>query len=274
MHHTHSLLCAVLFVPAACSVAPPSAVPTGARPSSLFDSDLPGTAAPGLAAGTKPAATAPAVPPLRGDAADWLAAPASPLQPQWRRGAALMQGYFGATVYETIERTGGSGVTVDGSDDDLSQLPAIGGGAQWKLGGDAVQFGFEGMLGFSWRSGATAIAVGGGGAAVAVDVDLFLFDLYGGPFASMFLGDSVRIYASAGPMMQWGVYEESSLFDDGSSNGFGLGYYARTGLEFVLGAGSMIGLGVRWSDSQLDLGDEGDLDLQGFQLALTFSQLY
>lgn len=194
-------------------------------------------------------------------------------RPRWRQGAALMQGFFGAVLYEG-ERSGGSRPSVSVDYDEM-QVPTIGGGAQWKLAGERIDVGLEAMLAFSWRSDAAAVAVGGGGAAVAVDVDLFVFDLYGGPFASMFLGDNIRVYASVGPLMQWAQYEESSLLDDGNSSGFGLGYYARTGLEFVLGRNSMIGFGVRWSDSQVDLdSDSGDLDLSGVQLALTFSQLY
>ncbi|MBX3463566.1 MAG: outer membrane beta-barrel protein [Planctomycetes bacterium] len=206
-------------------------------------------------------------------AAEALAQPA-PVPPQWRLGQPLMQGYFGANLYETVRRTGGGRPTVDGSSDGLSQMPTIGGGAQWKLGGDEIQYGLEALLGFGWRSDGGAVVVGGGGAAVAVDVDLYLFDLYGGPFASMFLGDRWRLYASAGPMMLWGRYEDSTPFDDTSNSGFGLGWYARTGIELVLGGGTMIGIGARWSDAKLDLGSDGDLDLEAWQFTLSFSQLY
>lgn len=197
--------------------------------------------------------------------------PAGPASSQWRRGGAVLQGYFGAALLETVERTGGSRPPVDGD----AELPIIGGGGQWKLAGDRVDFGLEGLLGFGWRSGAGAVAIGGGGAAVAVDIDLLMFELYGGPFASMFLGDGLRAYAGAGPLMQWAHYEETSAFDDGDSSGFGVGWYARTGLEFVVGGGSMIGVGARWSDSEVDLDSGlGDLELEGLQIVLTFSQRY
>lgn len=192
---------------------------------------------------------------------------------RWRLGEALLQGYFGAVLYEG-ERSGGSRPSV-GMDYDEMQLPTLGGGGQWKLAGEHVDFGLEGMLAFNWRAGASAYVVGGGGATVAVDVDLFVFDLYGGPFASVFLGDRVRAYASAGPLMQWAQYEESSLTGDGSSSGFGLGVYARAGLEFAVSPNSLVGFGVRWSDAEVDLGgDSGDLDVSGIQLAVTFSQFY
>lgn len=195
-------------------------------------------------------------------------------KPRWHAGQTLMQGFFGASEYETIERSGGDYDPVDGSDDSLSQLPAIGGGAMWKLGGQRIDFGFEGMIAFGWRANAVAFAAGGGGAVVAVDVNLFLIDLYGGPFASIFLGERWRLYGAAGPMMQWANYDQegdSSEFD-GSGTGFGTGWYARTGLEFRVRPGLMIGGGVRWTDSSVDLDSSlGTLDMEGFQWAVTVS---
>jgi len=195
--------------------------------------------------------------------------------PRWEKGHAAMQGFFGASFYDTVERTGGSTPDVDGSDEDASQAPVIGGGGQWKLAGERVDLGLEAMFGFSGRANATAFAAGGMGAAIAVDVDMLLFELYGGPFASVFLGDNARVYASAGPLMQWADYEQDSsvagIDEDGS--GFGTGWYARTGIEFGVGHGTMAGLGVRWSDSTIDLGsDVGDLDLEGFQVVLTVTR--
>jgi hypothetical protein len=186
---------------------------------------------------------------------------------RWRDGGAMLQGYLGATIYD-VERTEG-GVTVTADD---VEIPSIGGGGQWKLGGERIDFGLEGLLGFNWRSGSTAFATGGGGAVVAVDVDMFLFDLYGGPFASMFLGDAARVYVGGGPLMQWVFYDEGPNGDD---SGFGLGYYVRTGLEFGLGGGSLLGAGVRWSDSSVDLGGSlGDVDVDGFLWMITYSYFY
>lgn len=192
----------------------------------------------------------------------------------WREGQTLLQGYLGAVKYTTVERHGGSAPPTDGADDDLSQLPVIGGGGQWKLAGDRLDLGFEGLIGFGWRAGATAFVSGGGGAAVAVDVDLSVLDLYGGPFASVMLGDAVRAYGGAGPLMQWAWYEQGGAYA-GSGSGFGLGYYARAGLEMMVGSGSLVGIGARWSDSTVDLsGDQGDLDLAGVQVMFTMAYFY
>jgi len=189
----------------------------------------------------------------------------------WQPRQALMQGFFGVTEFQDISVDNGAGHV----DDDLDELPVIGGGAQWKLGGERIDLGLEGMLSFSWSSDAAAFVVGGGGAAVAVDVDLLVFELYGGPFASLFLGDKVRLYGAAGPLMQWANYDQNDhddVFDEDGS-GFGYGYYARTGLEFALDPHTFLGFGVRWSDSSVDLGSSlGDLEIDGLQAVITVSR--
>lgn len=206
------------------------------------------------------------------DASAWMAdaaAPQSGRSVKWRDGGALLQGYFGASI-NNVERSH-NGITVEADD---VELPSIGGGGQWKLAGDGIDLGLEGMIGFNWRSSSTAFAVGGGGAAVAVDVDLFLLDFYGGPFASTFLGDSLRVYVGAGPLLQWAFYDErSATSEDG--NGFGLGYYARTGLEFRVGRTALLGFGVRWAESSIDVGGNlGDIDVDGLLWMVTYSYFY
>jgi len=193
--------------------------------------------------------------------------------PQWHIGQPLMQGFFGASLFERVEiDTDGPG-EVDGDRGELDELPVIGGGGQWRLGGERLDLGLEGLMSLAWRGDAEAFVVGGGGAAVAVDVDVFVFELFGGPFASVFLGEKLRLYGAAGPLMQWADYSQSGngLGDDGS--GFGVGWYARTGLEFALPSRTWLGFGARWSDSSIDLGGSlGDLELEGLQLALTVSR--
>jgi opacity protein-like surface antigen len=191
---------------------------------------------------------------------------------EWSEGQPLMHGFFGASSYSKVEAGGGD---IDGDEGDLDQLPLIGGGAQWKLGGERFDIGFEGLLSFSGAANAAAIAAGGGGVAVAVDVDLLIFELYGGPFVSVFLGEKLRAYISGGPMMQWANYDQDSgdiLFNDDGS-GFGTGWYVRTGLEFALASHTLIGFGVRWSESSVDLGGNlDDLEIEGLQGLFTVSQ--
>lgn len=191
------------------------------------------------------------------------------VRPEWRRGQAWMQGYVGAGSSDaaTVDQGGGFEVEIEDVD-----YPFLGGGAQWKLGGEKVDLGVEGLLSFGWRSNVAAFYVGGGGAAVAVDVDSLLFDLSAGPFASVFLGDSTRVYVGAGPSLQWVQYDQD-VDVAGTSNGgsgFGTGLYARTGIEWRLDASNLIGLGFRWTDGEVDLDDGlGDLDVEGYQVYLT-----
>lgn len=191
---------------------------------------------------------------------------------QWHEGQPLMHGFFGASSYSKVEAGGGD---FDGDEGDLDQLPVIGGGAQWKLGGDRFDIGFEGILSFSGAANAAAVAVGGGSAAVAVDVDLLIFELYGGPFVSLFLGEKLRAYVSGGPILQWANYDQessSALFEDDGS-GFGSGWYVRTGIEFALASHTLIGFGVRWSETSVDLGGNlDDLEIEGLQGLFTVSQ--
>jgi hypothetical protein len=174
------------------------------------------------------------------------------------------------SFFDNVSVEGPGGSEIDGDQGDVDQLPLIGGGGQWKLGGEKVDFGLEGMLSFSGRANAEAFAVGGGGAVVAVRVDLLIFELFGGPFANIFLGDNARIYVGAGPVLQWVDYSQDGNNLDADGSGFGSGLYARTGFEFGIGPGTMLGFGVRWSDTTVDLGGGlGDLDIDGIQAVLT-----
>ena len=196
---------------------------------------------------------------------------------RWAPGQSLMQGYLGVLMLDQAEQTGGSLPPVDGSDDDLARVFTLGGGAMYKLGGNRIDWGLEGMLSFAGRAGATAFYFGGGGGAIAVDIDLLVFDLYGGPFVSVFLGDRLRVYGALGGLLQWASYDQSgpTAADTGSGTGFGSGYYARTGAEIALNPGTLLGFGVRWSESRVDLGSGlGNLDLAGTQAVVTLSRWF
>ena len=197
---------------------------------------------------------------------------ASSARLRWSEGQALMHGFLGVSSYSKVEAGGGE---VDGDEGDLDQLPLIGGGAQWKLGGERLDIGVEGLMTFSGAANASAVAVGGGSAVVAVDVDLMIFELYGGPFVSVFLGEKLRAYVGGGPILQWVNYDqdsEDSFFNEDGS-GFGSGWYVRTGLEFALASHTLIGFGVRWSESSVDLGGNlDDLEIEGLQGLFTVSQ--
>jgi hypothetical protein len=192
----------------------------------------------------------------------------------WQPGQVLLQGFVGVGYPSSLrfEQEQGDPVEIDG--DELDNLPVIGGGAQMKLAGESIDFGIEGMLSFSFRSDLEAFTAGGGGAVVVFDVDLLVIDVFGGPFLSKRIGDRVRVWAAAGPLVQFIEYtqtEDSTGDDDGS--GYGGGVYTRGGIEFLLPSGSLVGFGVRYSSSDVDLGgDLGDFDLDGLQLLVTVSR--
>jgi hypothetical protein len=237
--------------------------------SAAANAPLPGAdlLAPFLAQGATPSYP-PQVPAPKGTPPPPTKYPEIPRPPRWARGQGALQGFFGVQSFDTLESSGDSiDVEVDGS-----EMPVIGGGGQWKLAGEKIDFGLEVLFSFGWQANAAAVAVGGGGAAVAVDVDSLVFELYGGPFVNLFLGDSARVYFGAGPMVQWSDWEQDSISDgyDDSGSGFGTGWYARTGIEFKLGPGYWLGFGVRYSDSSVDIGGSvGDVDLEGWQYAIT-----
>jgi hypothetical protein len=194
-------------------------------------------------------------------------------RPMWDTGQLLMQGFLGVSFYDKVTREGGNTSDVDGDAGDLDQLPLIGGGAEFKLGGERIDYGFDLMFSLEGRANAAAFAAGGGGAVIAVDVDLLIIDFYGGPFVSMFLGDKMRVYAGAGPLLQFADYHQDFNTTHASGSGFGVGWYARTGLEFVLPSRTMIGFGALWLDSSVDLDSGlGDLNVEGFQAVFTVTQ--
>lgn len=193
---------------------------------------------------------------------------------RWAEGRTMVQGYFGVLNLSKADREGGSVAPVEGGDD-FESIPSLGGGGMYKLGGKRMDWGLEGMLAFSGRANAAAFVAGGGGAAVAVDVDMMVFDLYGGPFVSMFLGDRLRLYGAAGGLLQWASWDQDgpAAISSGDGDGFGSGVYARTGLEFLINPGMLLGFGARWSDSTIDLsGGLGDLDIEGVQYVVTISR--
>ena len=259
-----------------CRTAP--VVPTSAVLTQPTVSSQPATLSP-LATGT-PTASAAVV---RGfnmanltiTQSDWINDPYAPRKSamgrKWRDGEALLQGYLGVSSIQDLSIKGGNGEDVDGS---VSQYPVIGGGAQWKVGGERVDFGFEALMSIGGRGNVAAFAAGGGGAAIVVDLDLLIVDFFGGPFLSLPLGDKTRVYGSIGPLIQFAQTHQSSLDPryNGSTNGFGIGAYARAGFEFQIGSGSLIGLGFRWFDSNVDLSTSvGDLEMQSVEAMLTVS---
>jgi hypothetical protein len=189
------------------------------------------------------------------------------------------QALVGAALFDdlTFERTDPSNParTVEA---DLSQMPLLGFAGQQRLGGEeSAELGFEGGLLFGWRSdGSSLVATGGGTAVVSISVRLYTFDLFCGPYGSCMLGERLRLYLGVGPLL---LFADSRYDDETSSStsdgGFGVGGYARTGLEYVLDDGSMLGIGVRGMTADVDFsGPLGDVDFDALQVMLTYTQRF
>lgn len=191
---------------------------------------------------------------------------------RWDPGQALLQGIIGVNYLSDfqVNPTGSPPIELD--EDEYEVLPVLAGGAQWKLAGERLTFGLEGFVSFSGRSDLEAFASSGGTAVAVFDVDLLLVELYGGPFLSRYLGDGLRLYGGAGPLLQWLGYDQDDGTDQESADGSGGGVYARAGLEFLLPSRKLVGFGVRWSESSLDFSEDfGDVELDGLQVFVTYS---
>ena len=256
------------LVAAGCSTAPTLPEATFAAVEAAVDS------APELAPATTTRLVGPRA--TSGPQTNWMDDPYAPQRRKprrWRNGEALLQGYLGVTSVQDFRRVGGQeDLETEGAS--INQWPIIGGGAQWKLAGERVDFGLEALMSLGGRANGGAFIAGGGGAAVAVSLDLFILEFFGGPFLSIPLGERFRVYGGLGPLIQFVQYHQSSEFPsiNGSSRGFGVGGYVRGGFEVKTSSDSAIGLGVRWYDSKIDLNSKfGDLELQVVEAMLTFS---
>lgn len=183
-----------------------------------------------------------------------------------------MQGCIGVSYLSDFEVNPSGSPPIGLTEDEYEVLPTLGGGYQWKLAGERVDFGLEAFVSLSGRTDLEAFASSGGSGVAVFDVDLLLVEVYGGPFVSRFLGERMRLYGSVGPLLQWVGYDQSDGAEEESADGSGGGVYARAGLEFLLPSRKLVGFGARWSESSLDF-DEGfgDMDLAGVQLFVSYA---
>lgn len=163
---------------------------------------------------------------------------------------------------------------VDDLDDDAS-LPTIGAAIVKPLVGRRLRLGIEGGGTIGWDGEIRTVVVTNGGAFLDADNDLVVADLFVGAAADLLLGERLRLYAGAGPLLQFASIEAD--WDDPlqgpvrlDEDGFGGGTYARAGLEIELDSGLCLGLGVRFVNSSVDLGSAIDeVDLEEVQFLLT-----
>ena len=182
-----------------------------------------------------------------------------------------MQGMLGVMDFDDI------GTDIDGATEaDAPTLPLLGGAVQYPMaGGGRARLGLEAGMTFAYDGDTDIFFVDNGTAVVRSEDRLFVTDLFFGPYADVLFDDAWRIWAGAGPLIQYGSIDTE--YDDGvggttelDDDGFGLGWHVRAGFELRITRDLFIGLGARYVDSQIDFGAGiGDLDFEALQYALT-----
>lgn len=205
----------------------------------------------------------------------------SPLGPDLQARQGVSQGMIGVSFYDQLARSGGANPAVAGTTDDLEVMPSAAVAWQEVYGDGRIDWGLEGGATVGYRTGNGEVDADGGGGVVNVDVDLALVDAFGGLFLSTHLGNRARLYGGAGPLIQFASYSQEgfdsvSMQDiDQSGTGVGIGMYARLGYEFIAGNDVIVGMGIRWVDSEVSIDDNlGRLNIGGFQVFLTISDGY
>lgn len=189
------------------------------------------------------------------------------------------QALLGATRFENLK------FKIDDSatprEANLSTIPTLGGAWSTLPTGERLQCGLESafLLGFQIDK-INYLYAGGGGLHVSLSTSMWMFDLSGGAYANLYLDTdrNVRLYAGGGPLMMFASYRTDKEFSDSSDDevstesAFGLGVYARTGIEFRIQDAGMLGFGARGTWSDVDFSDVGGRsDLEGIAFFATFT---
>jgi opacity protein-like surface antigen len=172
-----------------------------------------------------------------------------------------------------------------------SSLPSVGLEAEYTYGGELSTWGINTGGSIAFKSSNTVISGGFNGASggtirVHIDNSFMLGELHFGGFLRHQLTDRVSAYIGAGPMLLYGEHEvkdddvesgesagnNSIALSNANESAFAVGAYARTGLDFSIGPGQFVGLGLRYIDASLDFDDTmGEVDITGPTIALTFA---
>ena len=199
-----------------------------------------------------------------------------------REEATAVQAVIGAVKFDsdelTFERTGSDGTTASS---DLSTMPVLGVIGQMPLWGNNVTCGIEAGALVSWWSDNTKTAGSNGRVVVRMDSRLVLFDIHAGALLNVPLGDQARAYIAGGPLLMIAEYKEDSSEEsdtltarrDDTDSDTSIGVYSRAGVEVLVGAGGLMGIGVRALSADLSFGDTvGDVELDGVQGFITYTQ--
>lgn len=203
-------------------------------------------------------------------------------------GDGLLQGVIGAARFETDTLTFHVPSAEASKEEDLSSMPYVGVIGQQFFNRGSTRIGVEAGALFGWRSRDTTIVAGSNQAVVRIDTSFWLIDLSAGVCLDQMMGSRWRLYLAAGPAMVFGEYEEDDDVSDEegdgdpgeetgfrgeSESGFGIGGYARAGLEYEFAPQSLIGISVRGLATDLDFDNAVDHSgVRGVQGLLTFTR--
>ncbi|MEW6746773.1 MAG: hypothetical protein AB1486_28870 [Planctomycetota bacterium] len=197
--------------------------------------------------------------------------------PHHKDEGALFQVVFGASRLDDEASSTSSGTATA----DISTVPVVGFWGQQALAGESVNLGVEGGIQIGlWQGDTDLVSFSPERIVFEIDSWLFLTDLAAGAFVGTWLGDSVRLYAGAGPFLAFGIYEaddddveESGAEIDTNEAALTLGTYARAGVDLRITRESSVGLGVRAIRADLDF-DPVEIELDGFQYFLVLSHVF
>lgn len=202
----------------------------------------------------------------------------------------LLQGVVGAARFDADSLTFRLPPPESGEDEDLSSMPWVGIIGQHLFAGGSTRVGFEGGILFGWRSRDTSIVAGSNQAVIKIDSSLWLLDLSAGVCLDQRLGQRWRLYLAAGPAMLFGEYEEdedvssgedtadpaaTAAFEGESESEFGIGGYARAGLEYEFAPQSLIGFSVSGLATNMEFDNTVDsAKVSGVQAFVTFTRIF
>lgn len=189
---------------------------------------------------------------------------------------------IGATKYDNLKFHFNDSAS-QSEEADLTLVPQLGGAWYTLPIGNHLQCGLEStfLLGFQ-ADKLNYLRAGGGGLYVSVSTSMWMFDLAGGVYANLYPDPKkyVRLYAGGGPLIMYASYRVERKYEDNSgdedevevASAFGIGGYARTGIEFRIHERGMLGIGARGSWTSIDFTDVGGRsELVGIAGFLTYT---
>jgi hypothetical protein len=218
----------------------------------------------------------------------WLILSAAAPQAALAANGAFLQGVVGAGSFDADSLTFQLLPAESGKKEDLSTMPIIGFIGQHLFSGDRTQLGVEGGILFGWRSRSTSALITSNQTVVKIDSSLWLLDLSAGVCLNQRLGSRWRLYLAAGPAMVFGEYDadedvmamEGAVdpaatpgVRTGSESEFGVGGYARAGLEYEFAPLSLVGFSVRGLATNMEFNNTVDSSrVRGVQAFVTFTR--